>query len=173
MAAVVFNQFTRKDHQTPLGGSVEMPVARKEKLGEFSRKGGGRFGVDNIARIAGDSRFRGVRHNEAKVRVLCATEERGKFRMRCDSPADGGDDPSLLCRASALNAAENLGVESVLLVEQGNRSGGERLDDDDAPVEKPLRIQLVDHPIDEPAKETTFTKLQDALRAVPAQHGCC
>ena len=80
-----------------------------------------------------------------------------------EAAADGGDEASGLDGLAVLDAAEEDGVEAVLLVERGDLTGGEWLDDGDAATEEAALVEDVDHPVGKGAEEVAFAELDDAF----------
>jgi len=160
VVAVAVNEFARQEDEAGQAALESFVEEDGDFCGERFRRTVGRERFVEVR----DAGFGGVGDDEADGGLAETGDGVVPLFVRIQPAADGGDEAARFDGLAALDAAEEDGVEAVLLVEQGDLAGGERLDDGDAAVEESVFVEDVEHPVGERAEEVAFAELDDTFR---------
>ena len=173
VAAVVVDQLAGQEDEAGALGAAEGGEALIEQAGQLAGIGGLGLVIELVLAGVDDAGLGGVGDDDAHIPVVRQGEVALEVLIRGEAALDALDDAGILGGLAVHLAAQDQGVQAVLLVEHGDHAALDGLHDDHAGVHSGLFVGHVDHPVTESAQEAALAELNDALglRSDAAGHG--
>ena len=160
--AVLVYQFARQQHHAFIQRAVERVEAGEQELRQLGGKSHRRRGAERVGVVGRNARFRGVRDDEAHVRIGGQREVIRVHRRRIDFTLHAGDQAVLPDRRTGgVEPVDEHREQAVLHVEQRRSAATARAHDHDAGIETGALVEQVDLPVEKAAHEVPLAELED------------
>ena len=161
---VVVDKLAREDDEA---FEAQFPALMQEER-KLRGESGGRRVVRLAGGIEGDAGLGGVGDHKAQLRLARAVEELFPIALWVETAGGRGNDARCFHRLAVLAAAQDQGVEPVLLAEAIGRLGvtAAGLHQHDLGVKAGFLVQLIDKVVGKGAKEIALAELHDFFGGV-------